>query len=240
VSFFSSRLEEAIEGRFADEEEWIAIKYFLALWQCIPPGSHTLERLQREGIDSRGLTEASARKLLRKRQQSKAPTARQIEYLGSAGTTVTPDLRRGDAQKLIREHERTVDEERRRREEAPEIESYVTRLEELKSLVSALVPDWAPRRFDDAVSYMCYVSTVEDALDHALRYDLTELHSGLFSDGLHMDADYYLEFARDPTLEEMRGFQAALFRAYLNAESEGFDHLEILRRCLPMINPRLV
>jgi hypothetical protein len=100
VSFFSSRLEEPIEGRFADEEEWIAIKYFLALWQCVPPGSHTLERLQREGIDSRGLTEASARKLLRKRQQSKAPTARQIEYLRSAGTTVTPDLRRGHAQKL--------------------------------------------------------------------------------------------------------------------------------------------
>ena len=30
-----------------------------------------------------------------------------------------------------------------------------------------------------------------------------------------MEASYYLEFTRDPTAAEFRGFQAALFRAYL-------------------------
>jgi len=235
VSFFSSRSEELIEGRFADEEEWKSIKYFLALWEDIPAGSHTLKRLEREAIDPHGLTEASARQVLRERQQSKPPTAREIEYLRTVGITVTPELRRGDAQKLVREHERTVGEEQRRHEEAPEVESYAKRLGELKSQIQHLVPDWTPKHFEDAVSYMCYVSLIEDALDHAKYYDLTQLQSDLFYDGLHIDVAYYLEFTRDPTAHEIRGFQAALFCAYLAAESESFDHLAILRDTLPMI-----
>jgi hypothetical protein len=72
-----------------------------------------------------------------------------------------------------------------------------------------------------------------------MRYDLVELQSGPFYDGLDMDSDY-LEFTRDPTADEITAFQAALFRAYLEIASEEFDHLAILKRTLPMIRATLM
>ncbi len=158
----------------------------------------------------------------------------------SSGIAVSAELSRGDAQKLIHEHERALAEERRRREEAPEIEAYKQKLDELTPNVREFIPDWLPTEFDDAVSYMCYVSVIEDALDHARYYDLTQLQSDLFYDGLDIDVGYYLEFTRDPTPQEIHDFQAALFRAYFDAESERFDHLAILRQTLPMIRPSLI
>ena len=240
VSFFTNRSEEAIEGRFADEQQWRPLKSFLGLWECIPLGTNTLKRLGRERIDPDGLSEASARCLLRQRNASKAPTPRQIDQLRSSGIAVSPGLSRGDAQKLIHEHERALAEVQRRREEAPEMEGYKRKLEELAPTVREFIPDWLPTDFDDAVSYMCYVSVIEDALDHARSYDLTQLRSDLFYDGLDIAVGYYLEFTRDPTPTEIHNFQAALCRAYVDAESERFDHLAILRQTLPMIRPSLI
>ena len=240
VSFFTNRSEEAIEGRFADEQQWRPLKHFFALWECILPGTNTLKRLGREGIDSDGLSEGSARCLLRQRNASKAPTPRQIDQLRSSGIAVSAELSRGDARKLIHEHERALAEEQRRREEAPEIEGYKRKLDELTPNVREFIPDWLPTEFDDSVSYMCYVSLIEDALDHVRCYDLTQLQSDLFYDGLDIDVGYYLEFTRDPTRQEIHDFQAALFRAYLAEESKRFDHLAILRQTLPMIRPSMI
>ena len=120
-------------------------------------------------------------------------------------------------------------------DDVAEIESYRQQLQALAPRIRELVPDWTPQQFDDAVSYMCYVSVVESALDHATGFDLVELQSGPFYDGVDVDSEYYIEFTRDPTAEEIRQFQTALFRAYLDAESEQFDHLAILKRMLPMV-----
>jgi len=125
-------------------------------------------------------------------------------------------------------------------DELAETEPYYQQLKTLAPRIRELVPDWTPQQFDNAVSYTCYVSVVESALDHAASYDLVELQSGPFSDGLDMESDYYLEFTRDPTAEEIRRFQAALFCAYLEAESEEFDHLAILKRVLPMVRATLM
>ena len=125
-------------------------------------------------------------------------------------------------------------------DDVDEIAGYRRRLGELTPQVRELFPAWAPKHFEDAVSYLCYVATVEEALDHAKLADLESLYGGPFYDGLDMDSDYYLEFTRDPTADEMRQFQAALFQAYLDAESEEFDHLAILKRTLPMIRVSLM
>jgi hypothetical protein len=85
-----------------------------------------------------------------------------------------------------------------------------------------------------------YAALIEEALEHAISFDLEQLQSGLFSDGMDIEKDYYLEFTRDPTTAEMQQFQAELFRAYLEAGSERFDHLRILKRMLPMIHVSLV
>jgi hypothetical protein len=229
-----------IEGRFADEDQWRPLSYFLDLWNHIPASTHTIERLRRAGVNPEGITECLGRKLLRDKQNSKPPTPRQIEYLRNAGIQTEERLNRKQAAELIRQRERAVSDEQQRLEEAPEIEAYKHRLEELRSRVHELLPAWTPKHFDDVVSYMCYVAVVEDALDHAKLADLESLQSGPFYDGLDMDSDYYLEFSRDPTADEMRQFQAALFQAYLDAESEEFDHLAILKRTMPMIRVNLM
>ena len=228
VSFFAQRSEENIEGRFEDEHAWRPLHYFLRLWDQLLPSAHTIQRLNRVGISAEGLTEASARKLLRDQQKSKPPTLRQLDYLRSHLGKSGDGLTRGQTEELIRQHERTIRMEEQRLAEAPEIEAYNQRLEELKAPVHELAPDWSPPNLTDLTSLSCYVAVVEDALDHATRFDLAELQSGPFYDGLDIDSKYHLEFTRDPTAEEIRCFQAALFRAYLDAESEKFDHLAIL------------
>jgi hypothetical protein len=240
VSFSAARSEKMIEGRFADENQWRPLSYFLDLWNHIPASAHTIKRLRRAGVNPEGITECVGRKLLRDKQDSKPPIPRQIEYLRNAGIQTEEELNRKQVGELIRERERAVSAEQRRLEEAPEIEAYTQRVEELRSQVQELLPAWAPKHFDDAVSYMCYVTVVEDALDHANLADLESLQSGPFYNGLDMDSDYYLEFSRDPTADEMRQFQAALFQAYLDAESEAFDHLAILKRTLSMIEVSLM
>jgi len=240
VSFFEKRSGESIEGRFADEHTWRPLEYFLNLWESVPASEHTIERLHREGISTQGISEGPGRKLLRERRKLKSPTARQIDYLRQLGRALPAELNRGGAEKLIREHEKAVSEQRQRLEEAPQIESYRRQLEELKPRIHELLPIWTPSQFDDAISYECYFDVVENALDHATSFDLEQLQSGLFFDGLDIERNYYLEFARDPTTTEMRQFQAELFRAYLEAGSEKFDHLRILKRMLPMIRATLV
>ena len=239
VSFFAARSDEMIEGRFADENQWRPFSYFLELWNRILPSAHTIRRLKRAGINPEGITECVGRKLLRDRQNSKPPTPRQIEYLRNAGIQVEEGLDRRQASGHIRERERALSEEQKRLAEAPEIEAYNQRLEELRSRVHELSPGWTPSRFDDAVSYMCYIAVVEAALDHATGADLVSFQSGLFSDGV-TEADYYLDFTRDPSPAEIRAFQSELFNAYLLAESEEFDHLAILKRTLPMIKVSIV
>ncbi len=128
-----------------------------------------------------------------------------------------------------------MSEERQHLEEAPEIESYRRQLEGLKPRICELLPIWTPSQFEDAISYQSYVDVVESALDHATSFDLEQLQSGLFSDGVDIERDYYLEFTRDPTTAEIQQFQAELFREYLETGSEKFDHLRILKRMLPMI-----
>ena len=126
-------------------------------------------------------------------------------------------------------------------DDVDEIADYRRRLDQLMPHVRELLPAWTPKHFKDADvdSYMCYVATVEEALEHAKFADLESLQSGLFYDGI-TDADYYLEFTRDPTPAELLAFQAGLFQAYLLAESEKFDHLAILKRTLPMIKVSIV
>ena len=240
VSFFAARSEEMIEGRFADEDQWRPLIYFLNLWNHIPASAHTIKRLRRAGVKPEGITECVGRKLIRDKRDSKPPTPRQIEYLRNAAIQTEEGLNLKQMGELNRDRQRAVREQQRRLEEAPEIKAYKQRLEELRSQVQELLPAWTPKHFDDAVSYMCYVAVVEDALDHAKSVDLESLKSGPFNDGLDMDSDYYLEFSRDPTADEMRQFQAALFQAHLDAESEEFDHLAILKRALPMIRVSLM
>ena len=234
ISFFAARSDEVIEGRFADEEQWRPLSYFLDLWERVPPSAHTIKRLKREGIDSEGVTESLGRKLLRDKQKSKTLTPRQIEYLKNAGIEMEEAPSRGQAEEVIRAREKAISEGQQRLAEAPEIEGYNQRLQELKARVRVIVPDWTPREFSDAMSLLCYVNVVEDAFDHATGFDLVALQSGPFSDGV-TDSDYYLEFSRDPTLSELRGFQAQVFLKYLEVECEEFDHLAILKRTLPMI-----
>lgn len=240
VSFFAQRSDEVIEGRFADEDQWRPLAFFLALWNSIPPSAHTIERLNRAGLNSDCITECTGRKLLRDKQNSKPPTSRQINYLRDAGIQIEDGLTRKQVGDLIREHERTASKELLRLQEAPEIAAYKRRLEKLGAEVRELLPAWTPKGFDDAESYLFYVATVEEGLDHARLADLESLQSGPFGDGLDMDAYYYLEFTREPTAVEMRRFQAALFQAYLSAESEEFDHLTILKQTLPMIRVSLM
>jgi hypothetical protein len=239
VSFFAARSNEMIEGRFEDEDLWRPLRYFLNLWDCIPPSAHTIKRLKRAGVNPEGITECDGRNLLRDKHNSKPPTIRQIEYLRAAGILMEEGLNRKQASGLIRERERVLSDEQQRRAEAPEIEACIQRLEELRLRVHELLPTWTPQRFDDAVSYMCYVAIVEGALDHAKLADVEALQSGLFSDGV-TDADYYLEFIRGPSPAELLAFQSGLFQAYLLAESEEFDHLAILKRTLPMIKVSIV
>jgi hypothetical protein len=121
-----------------------------------------------------------------------------------------------------------------------EIADYRRRLDEVMPRIRKLVSGWAPLHFEDPDSYIYYVSTVEEAIEHAEFADLESLQSGPFYDGLDIDSNYYLEFTRDPNEEEMRRFQAALFQAYLDSESDNFNHLVILKRTLPMIRVTLM
>jgi hypothetical protein len=240
VSFFAHRSDENIEGRFEDEGAWRPLGYFLELWDQVPPSGHTIERLGRAGISPEGLTESSGRKVLRDQQKSKPPTRRQMDYLRTQLAKSGDGLTRAEAEEIIREHDRRAWGEQQRLEEAPEIEACDKRLEQLKARVHELASDWTPPSQTDLNSLSCYVEVVENALDHATGFDLLELQSGPFFDGLDIEANYYLEFTRDPTPAELRGFQAALFRAYLEIQSEEFDHLTILRRTLPMIRVSLM
>jgi hypothetical protein len=235
VSFFAHRSEENIEGRFEDEQAWRPLLYFLRLWDQVPPSGHTIKQLKRAGISPECLTESSGRKLLRDHQKSKPPTSRQIDYLRTHLGKSGDGLTRGQADELIRQHGRIVRAEEQRLEEASEIEACNERLGELKAPIHDLAPDWTPPKLADLTSLSCYVEVVENALDHARGFDLVELQSGPFFDGLDIEANYYLDFTRDPTAAELRAFQAALFHAYLETQSEKFDHLAILRRTLPMI-----
>jgi hypothetical protein len=123
VSFFARRSEENIEGRFEDEHAWRPLPYFLRLWDQLLPSVHTIQRLNRAGISAEGLTESSARKLLRDQQKSKAPTLRQLDYLRSHLGKPGGGLTRGQAEELIRQHERTTSMEMQRLAEVPEIEA---------------------------------------------------------------------------------------------------------------------
>jgi hypothetical protein len=240
ASFFAARCDENIEGRFVDEQQWRPLTYFLELWERILPSTRTISRLTRAGISSQDVTESQARKLLRDVRKAKPPTPRQIEYFRTAGIVIDEELSRGQAEAIIGARERTLSEERQRAEEAPEIQACIQRLEALRARVNAIDPKWHPDTPSDLASIICYEVRVEDALDHATRYDLVELQSGLFYDGLNRDSDYYLEFTQEPTAEDIRRFQEALFNAYVEAGSEEFDHLAILRRTLPMIRATLV
>jgi hypothetical protein len=240
VSFFTQRSDENIEGRFEDEQTWRPLSYFLRLWDQVAPSAYTIKRLDRAGISPESLTESSARRLLSDQQKSKPPTARQMDYLRTHLDKSGDGLTRGQAAELIRKHDRSVRADQQRLEDAPEIEAYNKSLEQLKARVHQLAPDWSPQKQTDLTSLSCHVQVVEDALEHALGFDLVELHSGPFFDRINIGANYYLEFARDPPAIEIQRFQAALFSAYLEAESEEFDHLAILQRTLPMVHATLM
>jgi hypothetical protein len=69
VKYLAGRAGEAIEGRFADEETWRPLSYFLDLWQQVPPSKNTIRRLKRENIAiDDTVTEPVGRKLVRERQ----------------------------------------------------------------------------------------------------------------------------------------------------------------------------
>lgn len=118
--------------------------------------------------------------------------------------------------------------------EAAEIEEGRARIRELMPSISALIPNWVPTEPSDKIAALCYATVVADALDHATSFDLESLFSGPFYDYVSQ-TDYYLESTRDPTDDELRAFQEQLFLAYIDAGSEQFDHLPILKRALPMI-----
>src|SRR5205823_3498340 len=130
------------------------------------------------------------------------------------------------------ERRKSLEDERKRVEEAPELEACDKRLEELKPLVRETLPDWNPPEFhNDLSSLSAYVDLVAEALEHAKSFDLGALQSDLFYDYV-TEKDYYLEFQRDPTDVEMRSFQGAIFHNYLKTGSERFNHLSVLNRSL--------
>ena len=144
------------------------------------PSGHTIKRLNRAGISPEGLTESSGRKLLRDQQKLKPPTSRQTDYLRTHLGKSGDGLTRGQAEELIRQHDRIVRAEEQRLKEAPEIQACNERLEELKAPVHELAPDWTPPNLTDLNSLSCYVEVVENALDHATGFDLVELQSDPF------------------------------------------------------------
>src|SRR2546429_9226024 len=108
ISFFAARSNEMIEGRFADEDRWRPLKFFLDLWESIPPSVHTIKRLRRAGVNPEGTTEAVGRKFLRDKQDSQPPTPRQIEYFRMAGMEMPEGLDQKEARRLIREREKAL------------------------------------------------------------------------------------------------------------------------------------
>jgi len=242
VSYFADRAGEAIDGRFADETRWRPISYFLDLWQRIPPGANTIERLNREGIKVQGdITEFRGRKLIRERQRAKPPSRRQIEQLRNFGAEPENIISRGQAEVLIHEHQKALQKQeqenaaaQQRLEDAPKMEACNKRLQELEVRVNDILPGWAPEKFNDLESLLVYTDLIEEALDYATRFDLTELYGGPFFDPAE-SADYYLEFSKDPTAAEVRTFQADIFVNYLSAKGEQFDHLTPLKHAFPSV-----
>src|SRR5207237_232628 len=85
LAFFEKRVDEPIECRFSDERQWRPLAYFFKLWEVLPISAHTVQRLKKEGLETDGMSESVARKVLRDRQNLKAPTPRQLERLRELG-----------------------------------------------------------------------------------------------------------------------------------------------------------
>jgi hypothetical protein len=237
IAFFEDRPTEPIEGRFSDETCWRSKAYFFDLWQQVPPSAHTIKRLTREGIPvDANMTEALGRELLRGRQRAKPPTPKQLQHLQTLGVESQDIANREQANSIIsareaaiREQQREAEEAQRRIDDAPQVEQCRARLSELAISVNAIAPAWKPDAFGDLNSLLSYIDAVAEALDYATSFDLEYLYGGPFLDPLKSE-DYYLEFTRDPTADELRSFQADVFVHYLNISGESFDHLRLLRK----------
>src|SRR5205823_13299114 len=98
-------------------------------------------------------------------------------------------------------------------DDAPEIEHCLERLSELKTCVNELLPDWKPSEFTDLDPLLSYADIVAEALEYATGFNLESLYGEPFFDPLKSE-DYYLEFTRDPTADELRCFRADVFVNY--------------------------
>ncbi|MEZ5415622.1 MAG: hypothetical protein R3F03_15050 [Opitutaceae bacterium] len=233
---------DTIEARFSDETLWRPRKYFLNLWDRIPPSAHSRKRLENEGIQfGSEISEAEARRLLKKKQRTKLPTKRQVSLLQQFGISLDSVTNREDANRLIAERkgrERKAEENaaraRRQNQEAPQIEECRLRLEGLKARVGQLTADWHPTEPKDLNTYLDFLELIEEALEYARGFDIAELHSGPFYDP-GTSQDYYLEINTDPTESEMKEFQAGIFLCYLRKGSDEFGHVKLLKKHLHSI-----
>ena len=221
---------------------WRPRKYFLKLWEKIPPSAHSRKRLANEGIQfGPEVSEAEARRLLKNRQKTKPPTKTQLSRLQRYGVPLDGLASREEATRLIGQSEgrdRAAQEKaaraRREIEEAPQIKICRGRLEELKAGGGQLISNWHPKEPKDLSAYLDFLALAEEALEYARGFDVASLHSGPFFDP-GTSRDYYLEIATDPTDSEMKAFQGSIFLGYLRKGSDEFGHLLLLKENLPSI-----
>lgn len=234
--------DDIIKGRFSDETRWRSAAYFLDLWHQVPPSANTVKRLTGAGLPiDASMTEERGREVLRERLRAKPPTPKQLESLKALGVDSQTIVNREQASEIIgvrkaviREKERDDAAAQQRADDAPEVERCLERLSEIATSVNEFLPAWRPATITDLEPLSSYVDTVAEALEYAVGFDLESLYGGPFFDPLKSE-DFYLEFSRDPTADELRRFQAAVFVGYLAQAGEDFDHVSLLRRAFPSV-----
>lgn len=247
IDLLEGRPDEIINGRFSDETSFRSKAYFFDLWNRVPPSSHTIKRLTRARVPiDAAMTENRGREILRELLRTKPPTAKQVQHLKELGVDPQTVLNREQANELIgvqkaiiREKQREAAEAQQHVDDAPEVKQCLERLGELKTSVNQFLPGWKPPEFSDLDSLLSYAETVAEALEYATGFTLESLYGGPFFDPLKSE-DYYLEFTRDPTADELRRFQADVFLRYLALQEEGFDHLKLLRNAFPSVKISLL
>ena len=237
LGYMSNRKDE-IECRFADEEKWRPLSYFIGLWNRIPPSNHSRTRLRNEGLEvGEGISEARARDLLRDRQKQKPVTSTQKEKLKEAGLNTEEVADRGQAAaklRIVRQAEqRRSDEARLAAERLVEAEKIPEALERLASLaekVHMLIPAWEPQQLLGLEALEEQIRLVDEALDYALVFTGEGLNSDVFTDPSRDNIGYYLDFKGAVNPNELREFRARIFEGYLENGSDRFDHLGPLKK----------
>jgi hypothetical protein len=235
---YMSNRKDMIECRFADEEKWRPLSYFIGLWNRIPPSNHSRTRLRNEGAEvDEGISEARARDLLRDRQKQKPVTSTQKKKLQEAGLNTEEVMDREQATAKLRNvrqaQQRRAEDDRLAAERVAEKDKMPEALERLTSLaekVHMLIPAWKPLQLLGLEALEEQIRLVDEGLDYAFAFTGEGLNSDVFTDPTRDNIGYYLDFKGAVNPDELREFRARIFEGYLKNGSDGFDHLGILKK----------